>query len=118
MAEHIKRQQPIAPERSAKQKANWLASQGLYRAAMVEVEKYSGSSASEVDEEEGADFFSDEMRSAVFVRPPSTRRAASRKPGPCIIRPCDPGTGPGAAAPTGRACRAAAAPRPAAPPSL
>ena len=54
MAEHIKRQQPIAPERSAKQKANWLASQGLYRAAMVEVEKYSGSSASEVDEEEGA----------------------------------------------------------------
>lgn len=55
MAEHIKRQQPIAPERSAKQKANWLASQGLYRAAMVEVEKYSGSSASEVDEEEGAE---------------------------------------------------------------
>ena len=55
MAEHIKRQQPIAPERSAKQKANWLARQGLYRAAMVEVEKYSGSSASEVDEEEGAE---------------------------------------------------------------
>ena len=55
MAEHIKRQQPIAPERSAKQKANWLASQGLYRAALVEVEKYSGSSASEVDEEEGAE---------------------------------------------------------------
>ena len=55
MAEHIKRQQPIAPERSVKQKANWLASQGLYRAALVEVEKYSGSSASEVDEEEGAE---------------------------------------------------------------